>query len=34
MVNLPYHNEHVNIFSTQISTAVTGNPGDKGTPLL
>jgi len=31
MVNLPYHNEYVKIFSTQIFTAVMGNRGDKGT---
>jgi len=30
MINLPYHNEHVKNFSTQIFTAVMGNRGDKG----
>jgi len=34
MVNLPYHNEDVKIFSTQIFIAVLGNQGDKGTPLF
>jgi len=34
MVNLPYHNENVKSFLTQIFTAVMGNRGDKGTPLL
>jgi len=34
MVNLPYHNEYLKIFSTQIFTAVMGNQGDKGTPLF
>jgi len=33
MVNVPYHNEYVKIFSTQIFTGVMGNRGDKGTPL-
>jgi len=30
----PYHNEYVKTVSTQISTAVMGNRGDKRTPLL
>jgi len=34
MVNLPYHNQYVKNFSTQIFTAVMGNRGDKGTPLF
>jgi len=34
MVNLPYHNECVKSFSMQIFTAVMGNLGNKGTPLL
>jgi len=34
MVNLLYYNEYVKKFSTQIFTAVMGNRGDKGTPLL
>jgi len=34
MANLPYHNEYVKIFSTQIFTAVIGNRGNKGTPLF
>jgi len=33
-VNLPYHNEYVKIFSTQIFTAVMGNQRDKGIPLF
>jgi len=32
MVNLPYHNEYVKIFSMQIFTAVMGNQGNKGIP--
>jgi len=34
MVNLPYNNEYVKIFSMQIFTAVMGNWGDKGIPLF
>jgi len=34
MVNLPYNNEDMKIFPTQIFTAVMGNRGDKGTPLF
>jgi len=34
VVNLPYHNEYVKIFSMQIFTTVMGNRGDKGTPLF
>jgi len=34
MVNLPYHNEDVKNFSTQIFTAVIGNRGQKGTTLF
>jgi len=32
MVNLPYHNEDVKKFSTQIFTAVMGNPGNTKVP--
>jgi len=34
MVNLPYHNEYVKKFSTQILTAVMGNRSDKAAPLF
>jgi len=34
MENLPYHNNYVKKFSTQIFTAVMGNRGDKDTPLF
>ena len=34
MANLPYRNEYVKKFSTQIFTAVMSNRGDKGTPLF
>jgi len=34
MVYVPYHNEYVKSFSTQIFTGVMGNQGDKGTPLF
>jgi len=34
MVNLPYNNEDVKKFSTQIFTVVMGNRGNKGTPLF
>jgi len=34
MVNVPYHNEHVKIFSMQILTVVMGNRGHKGIPLF
>jgi len=35
MVNLPYHNEYVKIFSTHIFfTAVMGNRGGKDAPLF
>jgi len=34
IVNLPYQNEYVKIFSMRIFTAVMGNRGDKSTPLF
>ena len=34
MVNLPYHNEYVKKFSTQILSAVMVNRGDKGAPVF
>ena len=34
MVNLPYHNEYVENFSTQIFTAVMGNRDDDDTLLF
>jgi len=34
MVNLPYHNKYVKIFSMQIFTAVIGNQGNTGTSLF
>jgi len=34
MVNLPYHNEDMKKFSTQVFTVVMGNRGDKGTSLF
>jgi len=34
MANVPYHDEYLEIFSTQIFTAVMGNRGDKGIPFF